>query len=221
MSKKISLCSLVLVLILASGASWAEMETVFKVYTVKKGDTLFKISDHFYGEGERWKNIWDFNKYIKKSRWIFPGDELIIPIEREKKIAATPVEPAKETKEEDENFDMFIAPYNENATVPLDFKYAGKISAFTENIAIHAQRSKVIIDAGKKDGIKAKDTFDIYRASKKIYHPETKKIMGVLIRRIGILTVSDDIQDKSCIATVKYSKGPVQIGDFVRLSKDK
>jgi len=220
MLKKIILSSLVLMPLLGAGLSAAETETVFKVYTVKKGDTLFKISDSFYGDGELWKKIWDFNKYVKKSHWIFPGDDLIIPIEREKKVAVKTDEPAPEQADEDENHDMFIAPYNERAAVPLDFKYAGKISAFTDNVAIHAQRAKVVLDTGKKDGVKASDKFDIYRASKKIHHPETKKIMGVLIRRLGTLTVSDDIQDNSCIATINYTKEPVKLGDFVRLSKD-
>ncbi|MBA3065210.1 LysM peptidoglycan-binding domain-containing protein [bacterium] len=219
MSKKISFCSLVLASFLFAVSAGAETETVLKIYTVKKGDTFFKISENFYGSGERWKEIWDFNKYIKKSHWIFPGDELIVPLTQEKKIVQKEEEPAIEKIEEEQNFDMFIAPYKENSPQPLDFKYAGKISAFTEEIALHAQRSKVILDIGKNAGVKDKDTFDIYRASKKIYHPETKKLMGVLIRRFGRLTVSDDIQNNSCIATINYSKGSVQIGDFVRIAK--
>ncbi|MCD6311740.1 MAG: LysM peptidoglycan-binding domain-containing protein [Elusimicrobia bacterium] len=219
MSKKIRLCSLGLISFLFATAVRAETETVLKVYTVKKGDTFFKIAENFYGSGERWKDIWNFNKYIKKSHWIFPGDELIIPLEQEKKILAKTEEAAEEKIEEDKNFDMFIAPYRENAAQPLDFKYAGKISAFTEEVALHAQRSKVILDIGKIDGVKEKDVFDIYRASKKIYHPETKKIMGVLIRRVGKLTVTDNIQDNSCISTINHSKGSVKIGDFVRISR--
>lgn len=220
MFKKIILGSLALTMIFGAGLSASETETVFKVYTVKKGDTLFKLSDHFYGEGELWKKIWDFNRYVKKSHWIFPGDELIIPIEREKKVVAATEDPAVEQEEEDKNLDMFIAPYNERAAVPLDFKYAGKIAAFAEEIAIVAQRSKVVLDTGKKDGVKPNDKFDIYRASKKIHHPETKRLMGVLIRRMGTLTVTDDIQENSSIATINYTSKPVQIGDFVRLSTE-
>jgi len=219
MSKKMRLCSFVLISFLLTGPVKAETETVLKIYIVKKGDTFFKISENFYGSGERWKEIWNFNKYIKKSHWIFPGDELIIPIEQEKKILAAAEETAEEETKEDKNFDMFIAPYNERSAQPLDFKYAGKISAFTEEVALHAQRSKVVLDIGRDDGVKEKDVFDIYRSSKKIYHPETKKIMGVLIRRVGKLTVTDNIQADSCIVTINHSKGSVQIGDFVRISR--
>jgi hypothetical protein len=220
MLKKISLCSLAIVSVLCAGPAGAETETVFKVYTVKKGDTLFKIADRFYGDGELWKKVWEFNRYIKKSHWIFPGDELIIPIEREKKPVIAAAEPVVEQEEEEKNPDVFIAPYNEKAPVPLDFEYAGKVSAFADDIAIHAQRAKVVLDTGKKDGVKSNDKFDIYRASRKIHHPETKKIMGVLIRRLGTLTVTDDIQDNSCVATINHTKEPVKIGDFVRSSKN-
>ncbi|MEA2081651.1 MAG: LysM peptidoglycan-binding domain-containing protein [Elusimicrobiota bacterium] len=219
MSKKLGLCSLVLISLFITETVKAETETVLKVYTVKKGDTFFKISENFYGSGERWKEIWDFNRYIKKSHWIFPGDELIIPIEQEKKIVKKIEDSPEDKAEEDKNFDMFIAPYREHAAQPLDFKYSGKISAFTEEVALHAQRSKVIVDVGSEDGVKGNDVFDIYRASKKIYHPETKKIMGVLIRRIGQLTITDNIQKDSCIGTINHSKNSVQIGDFIKLSR--
>ena len=62
-------------------------------YVVKKGDCLWKISRKFYGEGTKWKTIYDANKaiieetakkYGKKSssngHWIYPGTELVIPM---------------------------------------------------------------------------------------------------------------------------------------------
>ena len=61
-------------------------------YTVKKGDTLWKISRKFYGSGAKWKDIYNANKsiiekfakrYGKKSssngHWIYPGTTLVIP----------------------------------------------------------------------------------------------------------------------------------------------
>ncbi|MBU8575988.1 LysM peptidoglycan-binding domain-containing protein [Bacillus pumilus] len=60
-----------------------------KVYTVKKGDTLWDISGRFYGDSTKWRRIWNANKaaMIKRSRrnirqpghWIFPGQKLKIP----------------------------------------------------------------------------------------------------------------------------------------------
>lgn len=61
-------------------------------YTIKSGDTLWAIARKFYGDGTKWKTIYDANKDIiestAKSRgykssdnghWIFPGVKLTIP----------------------------------------------------------------------------------------------------------------------------------------------
>lgn len=63
-----------------------------KSYTVKKGDCLWNISKRFYGDGSKWKTIYNANKsiieetarkYGKKSSsngwWIYPNTELTIP----------------------------------------------------------------------------------------------------------------------------------------------
>ncbi|MCY7531047.1 LysM peptidoglycan-binding domain-containing protein [Bacillus altitudinis] len=60
-----------------------------KLYTVKKGDTLWAISGRFYGDSTKWRRIWNANKaaMIKRSKlnikqpgyWIFPGQKLKIP----------------------------------------------------------------------------------------------------------------------------------------------
>ena len=61
-------------------------------YTIKSGDTLWGIAKKFYGNGAKWKKIYDANKTVientakkrgKKSssngHWIFPGTKLTIP----------------------------------------------------------------------------------------------------------------------------------------------
>lgn len=61
-------------------------------YTVSSGDSLWKIAQKQYGDGSKWKKIYDANKdtieaaakkHGKKSsdsgKWIYPGASLIIP----------------------------------------------------------------------------------------------------------------------------------------------
>lgn len=64
-----------------------------KSYVVKSGDCLWKIAKKFYGDGTKWKKIYNANKkliektakkYGKKSSsngwWIYPGTKLTIPM---------------------------------------------------------------------------------------------------------------------------------------------
>lgn len=49
-------------------------------YVVKSGDTLSKIAKELYGDGNRWREIFEANKdQIENPNQIRPGWELLIP----------------------------------------------------------------------------------------------------------------------------------------------
>ena len=55
-------------------------EAVTRTYTVVAGDSLSKISQKIYGDGRRWKEIFEANKdKIKNPDLIYPGQVLKIP----------------------------------------------------------------------------------------------------------------------------------------------
>lgn len=74
-----------------------ETESSTTSYTIKSGDTLWKIAKRFLGKGSRWKEIYELNKDIIESvakerwrragkkrdsengHWIFPGTVIKIP----------------------------------------------------------------------------------------------------------------------------------------------
>lgn len=57
-----------------------EQEKTERVYVVKKGDTLQKISKEIYGTTKKWKKIYEANKDVLKSPdLIKPGQKLVIP----------------------------------------------------------------------------------------------------------------------------------------------
>jgi len=58
-------------------ASGIEQQTVF-YYTVKKGDTLWDISNHFFGSPLVWPNLWSKNRQILNPHLIYPGNRLRI-----------------------------------------------------------------------------------------------------------------------------------------------
>lgn len=50
------------------------------IYTVVGGDSLWKIAQRHYGDGERWRRIYEANRdVIKDPDRIYPGQELRIP----------------------------------------------------------------------------------------------------------------------------------------------
>ncbi|HUE77011.1 MAG TPA: LysM peptidoglycan-binding domain-containing protein [Longimicrobiales bacterium] len=57
-----------------------QAESRDETYTVRSGDTLWAISERFYGDGNQWNRIYEANRStIKDPDLIQPGWELNIP----------------------------------------------------------------------------------------------------------------------------------------------
>jgi nucleoid-associated protein YgaU len=57
-------------------------DVTYQSYTVAAGDSLSKISKHFYGDGSHWRRIFEANRDILKDPdLIYPGQNLKIPSE--------------------------------------------------------------------------------------------------------------------------------------------
>jgi nucleoid-associated protein YgaU len=51
-----------------------------RTYVVAKGDSLSKIAQHFYGDANQWRRIFEANReHIKDPDLIHPGQSLRIP----------------------------------------------------------------------------------------------------------------------------------------------
>ena len=47
-----------------------------EVYLVKRGDTLWDISDHYFENPWQWPKLWSLNPEVRNPNWIYPGDQL-------------------------------------------------------------------------------------------------------------------------------------------------
>lgn len=52
-----------------------------EVYTIVPGDTLWDLARRFYGDPYLWPQLWENNRYILDSHWIYPGDPLVLGAE--------------------------------------------------------------------------------------------------------------------------------------------
>ena len=47
-------------------------------YTIKKGDTLWDLSQHFFDSPWVWPDLWQKNQQIPNPHWIYPGNRIRI-----------------------------------------------------------------------------------------------------------------------------------------------
>lgn len=57
-----------------------------EVYIIQRGDTLWDLSEQYYGNPYLWPQLWERNRYILDAHWIYPGDPLVVGLE------VTPIE---------------------------------------------------------------------------------------------------------------------------------
>ncbi|MFQ5719351.1 MAG: LysM peptidoglycan-binding domain-containing protein [Acidobacteriota bacterium] len=50
-----------------------------EVYVIRKGDTLWDLAARDLSDPYLWPRIWDLNRYVLDSHWIYPGDPLLLP----------------------------------------------------------------------------------------------------------------------------------------------
>ncbi|MBN1383566.1 MAG: LysM peptidoglycan-binding domain-containing protein [Elusimicrobia bacterium] len=215
---------LIILIALTVGIDLCFSKEELKVYTVVKGDTLSKIAQRFYNDRDEWKKIYSYNKYIKNSHWIFPGDTLIIPIEVTDEIE----EAGGETEAEEEIIEEFEPPVStqekkktdeiEEDTIIADenWVYDGYVSGEKNALTFIGQGNTVFLDVGKKQDVKSHDRFTVYRKDRVIYHPETGKKIGTLMRKIGVVEVTTDIQQETCTGRVLMSREPIVVGDMIK-----
>jgi nucleoid-associated protein YgaU len=66
-----------------------------QTYTVQKGDTLWSVAIHFYGEGRRWNKIYEANRDVLSSSSALPvGAVLVIPPAEGQSAAAEAAAPS-------------------------------------------------------------------------------------------------------------------------------
>lgn len=208
-------------------------------YTVVKGDTLWDISKRYTGDPFRWKEIWRNNPHIRNPHRIYPGNRIALSgvagggetasapsaaVSEEAAPAVTaaaspsappappPSAPASAAavseKEEGKEEDTFLAKE--------DWEFDGYITGQRELKNIIAEGDLVFLDIGRKQGAAQLDQYNVFRKDREMFHPETGEFMGHLIRKVGILQITQDISEQHCTARVLRSREPLQVGDFVK-----
>jgi LysM domain len=175
------------------------------IYVIKKGDTLWGLSDHFLKDPFYWPNLWARNQQqITNPHLIFPGQKLRIYPDRIE-VAEAPnskemegrTEAAKETKEMkaiDEKVAQeksFSVNGGEGFLLEKELNPAGVIIATNQNRQMVGLDDIVYTDIGNVQGGKVGERFSIFKKMNAVSHPITNDIIGYRVVPQGALQLSE------------------------------
>jgi hypothetical protein len=211
-------------------------------YTVKKGDTLWDISEMLYRDPWVWPKVWEWNPTITNPHWIFPGAELrlyyrvpgtttvaVVPHE-----AAPPAPPTATAAAAPAPVKVSPPPPPLPPPVPpsaatVMFSEIDQVGFITpvrpegDGVVVGEMHDKVLIAQGDEIFMNiwppreavVGDRYFVFRTSDLIRHPLTNQEVGYLNTPIGLVEITEAVSPGVAKATVKRSYNSIAKGDMI------
>jgi hypothetical protein len=201
-------------------------------YTIRKGDTLWDISEKKLNNPFFWPRIWKANPYIKNPDLIFPGQKLniptdisetkkeeiqeeigVVPKKAEKEIVPVKITPKKITAQK-KNYLASKEILLQGGYISDDIKSIGKIYGSPQRKTLLGRGDYVYIKTDTPANIN--DKFYIIGKPEKVIHPITEDPIGYLIRINGVLeVVGEDNGNKKALILESYNE--IAIDDMLMI----
>lgn len=205
----------------------ASAENDSTTYMVKKGDTLWGISERFIKDPYYWPSLWSNNPFITNPHLIYPGQKLYI---YDGKIHVVPKQ--AETPESD-----VVPPEQELVAMPLpepqevitistfggsggfigmeDLPAVGRILDTVDNRLLMAAGDTVFVELNDLRGYMPGDALSIYRKEPgEILHPATGQPFGFRVSQVGTLVITA-INEQVATASITTSNREVHRTDLL------
>jgi len=206
MTKKIctwlSLLTLLLTIFSALPAFSQEQD---QTYIIKKGDTLWGISERFINDPYYWPNLWANNPDITNPHLIYPGQEVRIyngrlvlvptydspaseiPIQQTEEmtpsgIVSEKVPPVAKT--------IFKTGGGSEGFILADEKPLGIIIDSVDDRSLLTENDTVFLKMEDAAIVSVGDTYSLYKKGDKIIHPITGEEFGNMMHDLGYLQVT-------------------------------
>ncbi len=168
------------------------------IYIIKRGDTLWGLSERFMKDPYYWPDMWSKNKEITNPHVIYPGqrvrvysDRLVIePMGTAAKQASSAAKTGEIAQEIAEQR-IFSIRGTEGYLMEKDHRPAGYIIGTYNDRVIIGIDDIVYTDIGSNNGAHGGEKFSIFRDEGPVNHPATNEILGRKIIPLGTLQLTD------------------------------
>ncbi len=207
-----------------------------EAYIIQKGDCLWDLAGKWLQNPHLWPQIWDLNRYIEDSHWIYPGDPLVVPGKPTvvppggpppappeapappsgagEQAAAPPAAPAAPAPAPlvpvADLADVYCSGWIAGERTPSQVRVIGRE---TERVYV-AQGDVVYINQGRGQGMQAGRELAVIRQTHPVEHPVTDEVLGTFVKRLGKLRILAT-QENTATAVIEQSCADIVEGDEV------
>ncbi len=199
--------ALLLIIILAVSAAYANAKDETKNYVIIKGDTLWDISDSELNEPMLWPRLWHVNPQIENPDLIFPGTRVWVP-SKEELMRMTKDMPLPDVMEAPEELALDFPEYMPTVTAPPeppvdylvnkrtflssgwvsnDYSAIGHITYTDRGRNLFGTSDTVFLETNKD--VSVGDMFLTLRKLKNVKHPKYGNKVGSQVRITGLIKV--------------------------------
>jgi hypothetical protein len=228
----------ILLLALILGTATATFAETPHVYTVKKGDTLWGISERFIKDPYFWPTLWSKNPEIPNPHQIYPGQELLIYSDRIEVIAVAPEPPPMVEAVTDapvqvdsvefalpepvpipEAVEMIKIPPISTSFVTLEeLSDSGTLVDSVDNRIMISREDVVFVKMRDLGATLPGDKFTLFTVDKQVLHPATQLPAGFKVFNLGeleILAIEKDVATAKIIAVDREIERGARLRPYV------
>lgn len=172
-----------------------------QTYIIKKGDTLWGVSERFVTDPLYWPNLWANNPFIGNPHLIYPGQKLaiydgrieIVPAPAAAEAAPAPVaeaavaEPLPEPREAITIKTMGGA---EGFVSLEELDSVGILVDTVDNRILMAEGDRVFVQMENPAAVSPGDSFSLFDLDRKVDHPVSGEPLGYQVVTLGTLQIS-------------------------------
>ncbi|MGH7884411.1 MAG: LysM peptidoglycan-binding domain-containing protein [Thermodesulfobacteriota bacterium] len=188
------------------------------LYVVKRGDTLWDISNNFFDSPFFWPRLWEINSYIDNPNVIYPGDTIILS-DGESIVKYTPEIKTGGFKKVDPPPPVvyYSRGGSEGFINDHEWEHTGSviISEPTTRL-LYYEGDTVYINIGTDDQAKVGDKYTIFRSSKEVFHPYRNYRIGHKVAILGELEVIEILGNDKAAAKITNSLREITKGAKIR-----
>ena len=205
--------------------AFSEMQEI-KDYKVKRGDTLWDISNEELQDPFLWPKIWKENPGIANPDKIYPDQSIKIPLyllQKEKteepvqeSVTEAPLPEKKGVMPEPEQAKIkpFVDKnlYIASGRIAYSVSGMGRITGSPAGNSLFGNNDSVYVRT--RENVQIGDKFFIYKIGPEVYHPLTNQRMGRILETVGIAEISK-FEYGETIATILMSFKEIEPGDVL------